>query len=143
MYELMPFRRVMRAPVPYDPFREMDELFSAGKHGFALTPFSTDIIDNGESFELNAELPGFAKEDIKLDIENDCLTIFAERKFEESEDKPNFVKRERFYGSYSRSFDMTGIDTESIEASYKDGILSLMLPKIKESEPLKKSIEIK
>ena len=141
MYELMPFGRKMH-PVTFDPFRGMDEAFSACR-GPVMNPFSSDIIDLGESYEINAELPGFSKEDIKLEIESDCLTISAERKTEENENKPNFVRRERFYGSYSRSFDLTGIDTDNIEASYKDGVLTLNLPKIKEEQPVKKSIEIK
>ena len=62
-------------------------------------------------------VPGFSKDDIKIDIENDCLTISAERKFDDEDKKKNFVKRERFYGSYSRSFDVTGIDTEAVNAA--------------------------
>ena len=143
MYELMPFGRRMRSPAPFDPFREMDDFFASPRRDMQFNPFSTDVIDNGDSFQLNAELPGFSKEDIKLDIENDCLTISAERKFEENDEKPNFVKRERFWGSYSRSFDMTGIDVDNIEAKYSDGVLSLTLPKIKEEAPVKKTVEIK
>lgn len=143
MYELMPLKRRMNPIMSFDPFREMDDFFRMDNGAMHLSPFSADIIDQGDKFELNAELPGFAKEDIKLDVENDCLTISAERKFEENDDKPNFVRRERFYGSYKRSFDLTGIDTDKIEASYSDGILSLSLPKIVEEKPVKKTLEIK
>ena len=73
MYELMPFGRKMH-PVTFDPFRGMDEAFSACR-GPVMNPFSSDIIDLGESYEINAELPGFSKEDIKLEIESDCLTF--------------------------------------------------------------------
>ena len=90
-------------------------------------------------------MPGFNKDDIKIDIENDCLTISAERKLETNDEdkKKNFVKRERFYGSYSRSFDVTGIDVDHIEASYTDGVLTLNMPKKKEEIPASRRLEIK
>ena len=64
MFELIPFDRRMHRVSNYDPFREMDELFNNASRNIA-NPFATDVIDNGDSFELNAELPGFKKEDIK------------------------------------------------------------------------------
>ena len=144
MFELIPFGRPMNRAMTYDPFREMDEfLFSAPARQMNVNPFKTDVIDKGDAYELVAELPGFSKEDIKLDIENNCLTISAERKLEEKEDKPNFVKRERFYGSYSRSFDLEGINVDGIEASYDNGVLVMKLPKVPEDVPVSRSIEIK
>ncbi|MBO7727524.1 MAG: Hsp20/alpha crystallin family protein [Oscillospiraceae bacterium] len=141
MFELIPFDRRMHRVSNYDPFREMDELFNNASRNIA-NPFATDVIDNGDSFELNAELPGFKKEDINLSVENDCLTISAERKLNKEEKVPNFIKRERFYGSYSRSFDLTGIDVDKISASYIDGVLKLVLPKEAEEVPVTRSITI-
>ena len=141
MFELIPFDRRMHRVSNYDPFREMDELFNNASRNIA-NPFATDVIDNGDSFELNAELPGFKKEDINLSVENDCLTISAERKLNKEEKVPNFIKRERFYGSYSRSFDLTGIDVDKISASYIDGVLKLVLPKVAEEVPVTRSIAI-
>ena len=141
MFELIPFDRRMHRVSNYDPFREMDELFNNASRNIA-NPFATDVIDNGDSFELNAELPGFKKEDINLSVENDCLTISAERKLNKEEKVPNFIKRERFYGSYSRSFDLTGIDVDKISASYIDGVLKLVLPKEAEEVPVTRSIAI-
>ena len=141
MFELIPFDRRMHRMSNYDPFREMDEFFNNNTRNVA-NPFATDVIDNGDSFELNAELPGFKKEDINLSIENDCLTISAERKLNKEEKVPNFIKRERFYGSYSRSFDLTGIDVDKISAAYIDGVLKLTLPKEAEEVPVSRSIKI-
>ncbi|MBO7422179.1 MAG: Hsp20/alpha crystallin family protein [Oscillospiraceae bacterium] len=141
MFELIPFDRRMHRVSNYDPFREMDDLFNNASRNIA-NPFATDVIDNGDSFELNAELPGFKKEDINLSVENDCLTISAERKLNKEEKVPNFIKRERFYGSYSRSFDLTGIDVDKISASYIDGVLKLVLPKEAEEVPVTRSITI-
>jgi HSP20 family protein len=141
MFELIPFDRRMHRLSNYDPFREMDEFFNNTTRA-VNTAFNTDVIDNGDSFELDAELPGFKKEDIHLSIENDCLTISAERKLNKDEKLPNFVKRERFYGSCSRSFDLTGIDVDKISAAYVDGVLKLTLPKESEEVPVSRSIQI-
>lgn len=141
MFELIPFDRRMHRMTDYDPFRDMDAFFNTPMQKMTSV-FNTDVIDNGDSFELDAELPGFDRKNIRLDIENDCLTICAERKTEDSETKPNFIKRERFYGSCSRSFDLTGIDVDKITASYTDGVLKLILPKVPEEVPVSRSIEI-
>ena len=77
-------------------------------------------------------------------MENDVLTISAERKIENEENsKSNYVKRERYYGSFSRSFDVSGINVDGIEAAYNDGILTLTMPKKVETAPAKRSLEIK
>ena len=144
MFELIPFggRRVS----VYDPFRAIDEMersFFGGNQNGVVSAFRTDVVDNGDSYKLEAELPGFNKEDIKIDVENDVLTISAERKLDNEEKKHNFVKRERFYGSYSRSFDVSGIEVDGIEAAYADGVLSLTMPKKVETAPASRRLEIK
>ena len=82
-----------------------------GRH--AHNVMKTDIKETDDGYELIVDLPGFKKEDINIDIDKDCLTISAERKSEEKEDKGDngFVRRERYYGSFSRSFNIKGIDT--------------------------------
>ena len=144
MFELIPFDRTIRHMTNFDPFRELDNMErSFFGNGSVVSAFRTDVSDTGDAFKLEAELPGFSKDDIKIDIENDCLTISAERKFDDEDKKKNFVKRERFYGSYSRSFDITGIDTDAIEASYNDGVLTLTMPKKKAEVPASRRLEIK
>ena len=144
MFELIPFARTIRHMTNFDPFRELDNMErSFFGNGSVVSAFRTDVSDTGDAFKLEAELPGFSKDDIKIDIENDCLTISAERKFDDEDKKKNFVKRERFYGSYSRSFDVTGIDTDAIEASYNDGVLTLTMPKKKAEVPSSRRLEIK
>ena len=144
MFELIPFDRTIRHMTNFDPFRELDNMErSFFGNGSVVSVFRTDVSDTGDAFKLEAELPGFSKDDIKIDIENDCLTISAERKFDDEDKKKNFVKRERFYGSYSRSFDVTGIDTDAIEASYNDGVLTLTMPKKKAEVPASRRLEIK
>ena len=94
-------------------------------------PPSADIRDAGDKFVLEAELPGFDKGDIKLDVKDGILTITAEHSEnqEQKDAKGAYIRRERRYGSFSRSFDITGIDEGSITAAYNNGILELNLPK--------------
>ena len=144
MFELIPFDRRNHRVSVYDPFRAFDEMERAffGSQQPSVYSFRTDVTDTGDSYKLEAELPGFKKDDIKIDIENDCLTISAERHENKDEQKPNFVKRERLYGSYSRSFDVSGIEVDKISAAYTDGILTLELPKKVETPPASRRLEI-
>ena len=144
MFELIPFDRRIRNVAAFDPFRMFDEmdrrLMNAAP---AVSAFRTDVIDTGDAFKLECELPGFKKDDIKIDIENDCLTISAERSAENKDEKDNYVKRERYYGSFSRSFDVSGINVDGIEAAYTDGVLNLTLPKKAAEIPASRRLEIK
>ncbi|MBR3585425.1 MAG: Hsp20/alpha crystallin family protein [Oscillospiraceae bacterium] len=146
MFELIPFERRGNRVSAYDPFRMLDEMersFFGGNNHPAMSTFRTDVTDTGDAFVLDAELPGFKKEDIKIDVENDCLTISAERKLDEEEKQKNFIKRERFYGSFSRSFDVSGVNVDGIEAAYNDGVLKLTMPKKVETVPPTRRLEIK
>ncbi|MBQ6381307.1 MAG: Hsp20/alpha crystallin family protein [Clostridia bacterium] len=138
MFELTPF--VKRSG--FSPFfREFDEDFFKFPQAAG---FKTDIKDLGNEIRLEADLPGVKKENIKIDIENKFLTISAERKEEkeEKDEKGNFLRRERSYGSFSRSFDVSGIKTEDITAKYVDGVLTLNLPKKDKELPEKRTLSI-
>ena len=144
MFELIPFDRHIRSAASFDPFRMLDEMDRRLMTSVpAVTAFRTDVLDTGDAFKLECELPGFKKEDIKIDIENDCLTISAERKAETKDEKENYVKRERVYGSFTRCFDVSGINVDGIEASYTDGMLNVTLPKKAAEVPASRRLEIK
>ena len=147
MFEIVPFDRHIRHLAAMDPFREFDELERSffGNTRSMVSAFRTDVVDTGDAFKLEAELPGFDKDDIQVDVENDCLTISAEHKSEKKEEneKKNFVKRERFYGSFTRSFDVSGINVDAIEAAYTDGVLTVTLPKKAAEVPASRRLEIK
>lgn len=127
-------------------FRMMDDFergfFSNTVSG--MSQFRTDISEKDDAYLLEADLPGFDKDNINIDLDGDVLTISAEQKTEnEEKDKDgNYIRRERRYGSFSRSFDVAGIDTENIKADYKDGVLKLDLPKAKEQQPASRRITI-
>ena len=143
MFELIPFDRHIRS-ASFDPFRMLDEMDRRMMNAApAMSAFRTDVLDTGDAFKLECELPGFKKEDIKLDVENDCLTISAERKAETKDEKENYVKRERIYGSFTRCFDVSGINVDAIEASYTDGMLNVLLPKKAAEVPASRQLEIK
>ncbi len=142
MFDLMPFEHRQRNLSNYfDNFEKA--LF--GDFTGSLSECKTDIIDQGDKYLLQAELPGFAKEDIQINLEGDMLTIHAEHNEEndEKDEKGHYVRRERRFGSFSRSFDVSGIRTDSIQADYKNGVLELELPKAAPQNPVNKRIELK
>lgn len=113
----------------FNPFRELDDFacFTAD----ALTTIRTDIEEDEDSFILSADLPGFEKNDIYIDIENSQLMIKAERhsNHEKKDKRDTYLRCERSYGSYTRSFNLEGIDSKNVSASYENGVLKLTLPK--------------
>ena len=132
-------------------FDEMDDFFNdtffgnscaapASAKQFQSTSglMRTDVIEKEKSYELQAELPGFNKEDISIDLKNDTLTISAthnENKDEKGEDG-KYIRRERRSSSYQRSFHVEGLKPEDIIAQYRNGVLTVDLPK-KEAIPEK------
>lgn len=109
-----------------------------------LAAFRTDVSDEDDHYLLEADLPGFDKNDIHIDINGDNLTINAERhsRYEEKDKKDKLLRVERSYGAYSRSFDISGIEAEGIKAKYDNGVLKLTLPKKQVSLPESKRLEI-
>lgn len=92
--------------------------------------FRTDVIDQGDKYLLQAELPGFRKEDINIDLKNDLLTISASHKEEKDEEDQNkYIRKERCCRSYSRSFLVSNMEAGDIDASYNNGILEVTFPK--------------
>ena len=141
MFGMVPFER--HEDNFFDVFDNFERKFF-GNSSANLPAFRTDIKDADDKFVLEAELPGFDKEDISLDVKDGILTISAQHK-EEKEDKDEkgqYIRRERRYGSFSRSFDVSGIDEGGITAAYKNGILELTLPKVKPAVPEAKRIAI-
>lgn len=107
------------------------------KSNAELPAFRTDIRDSGDSYVLEAELPGFQKEDISLDLKDGILTITATHSATKDSDSEDgtYIRRERRFGSFQRSFDVTGIETSGITAAYESGVLSVTLPKARPAEP--------
>ena len=126
-----------------------DHFFNSAWDHFFKDPeffegFHTDLIEKDNQYVLESELPGFNKEDISIDLNNEILTISAEHKEESPEnEKGKYLRRERNYRSYRRSFRVPNITAEEIDASYKNGVLELKFPKKSLEEQEIKKIEVK
>lgn len=101
-----------------------------------------DIYEKGGDYHIEMDVPGFSKDEIKIEAKKDYLTITAEKSNEESEEDKNYIHRERSYGKYERSFYLHDLDSENINAEFNNGVLKITVPKKAESED-KKYIEIK
>ena len=129
----------MLMKIAKDPMRLFDDIWS-GQQMPAAPSFKVDISEDEQAFHLDAELPGLAKENIILNIEDDVLTIKAERAHSEEQKKKDYHRVERTYGSFSRSFNIGEmIDQENIGAAFDNGVLHVTLPKML---PVKKTKEI-
>ena len=104
-------------------------------------PVKMDVIEGKDAFSIIAELPGIAREDVKINVEKDVLTISGERK-RPADDDNKILWSERFFGTFKRSYKIDDtIDTEKITASFDHGLLKLTLPVKEEIKP--KHIEVK
>jgi len=146
MFEMMPFARKNRQVAQYNPFRDLEEFEkNFFWNGDMMGEFKTDIKDTGKAFELEADLPGFDKKDIQIDLDDGYLTISAQRhsEAEEKDKQGRYIRCERSYGSYSRSFDVSGVNTDNITASYDNGVLKLIMPKKNEQKTSSRRLEIR
>jgi HSP20 family protein len=131
--------------------REMNKMFNNFFRGgvqddgdlipSAWTP-AVDVAEHEGEYIVKVELPGVAREDVKITMQENILTIRGEKKAEKEAHEPNFHRVERSYGSFQRSFTLpTHVKNDRIEASYRDGILTVTLPKAEDAKP--KQIEVK
>ncbi len=103
---------------------------------------AVDIAEHDDEYLVKVELPGVKKENVKITLESNILTIRGEKKQEKEEKEKNFHRVERAYGSFQRSFTLpTTVKSEKIDALYNDGILTIHLPKEEQAKP--KQIEVK
>lgn len=101
-----------------------------------------DVYEKDGDYHIEMDIPGYDKEDINIEVDNGYLTISAETKNEENDESKNYIRRERRYGKFSRSFYVGDVEPDSIEAEFKKGTLKITVPKIEE-KTTKKQIEIK
>ena len=140
MFSMLPYTN--RSNSLMNLFDEMDRNFFPA---FSRTSaFRTDIRDAGDHYELKADLPGFAKEDIDLQVQDGVLIISAKREEtkESQQEKGGYLCRERHSGCVARSFSLDGIQEDNITAEYADGVLTLRLPKAQAQEPQSRRIAI-
>jgi HSP20 family protein len=102
-----------------------------------------DISEDKENMIIKSEMPGMSKDDVKISIQDNVLTLKGEKKQEKEEKDKNYHRIERNYGSFCRSFQLpTSVKSDKVKASYKDGVLSVTLPKTEEVKPKEIPISI-
>lgn len=100
-----------------------------------------DIVEANGGYELHADLPGMKKEDIKVEIHDNVLTLRGERRIEDDKKEKNFRLTERYYGKFIRTFTLPeNVNRDGIVAEFKDGVLKLAIPKVEKAKP--KEIEV-
>jgi HSP20 family protein len=124
----------------------MDRLFAMGRlwddwlrpsgDGERRIRPALDVAETEHAFTVTAELPGLAKEDVSITVENGVLTISGEKKFEEEKKDKAYHRIERAFGSFARSLTLPKeVEAEKAEATFKDGVLTIELPKVEHAKP--------
>ena len=121
---------------------DFDSFFFPSVTNVRRNDMKCDIYEKDNNYHIEMDIPGFSKEDVKIEVDNDRLTIKASKSSESNDEDKNYIKRERSYGEYQRSFSLGDIDTDNIDATFEKGMLLITLPK-KAAEDSKKTIEIK
>src|SRR5918992_1450719 len=134
---------------PFENFQTLRRLNSVLDEAFGSWPFqqesgsitsswypACDVFEDSESVKIVAELPGVKPEDVKLSLENNVLTIRGEKKQEAEEKNERVHRYERSYGSFERAFMLPStVDGEKVSADYRDGILTVVVPKAERARP--------
>ncbi|MFI5340642.1 MAG: Hsp20/alpha crystallin family protein [Candidatus Methylomirabilales bacterium] len=147
------------AVVKWDPLRDllsiqdrMNRLFeqtlsrSRAEEGIAASTWSpaVDIYETPETIVMKAELPSLSREDIEIHIRDNTLTLRGERRFAKEVQQESYLRIERAYGAFQRSFTLPAtIQQDKIRAVFRDGVLELTLPKAEEAKPKKVAIEVR
>lgn len=131
--------------------REMNRLFDVGLHrplktgngGTLWTP-AIDIVDEKDQIRVKADLPGMKKDEIEINLEHDTLTIRGEKKEEREIKEKDYIRSERYYGAFHRSFALpASVDSSKVAATYKDGVLEIILPKEEGAKPKQIKVDVK
>lgn len=139
----------MRALSRWEPFRGattfqeqvnrlFNDVFERNQHESSLSTWApaVDIYETEHELVVKADLPEVDAKDLDIRVENNILTIRGERKFEKKVNEDNYLRVERTYGSFSRSFSLSNtVNSEAIKADYQNGVLTLSLPKREEAKP--------
>ncbi|MBR0785324.1 Hsp20/alpha crystallin family protein [Bradyrhizobium iriomotense] len=125
------------------PFRSLAGFERNLAQKLASTP-AVDVAESDKAYEITAELPGMDEKDIEVNVANDGLTIKGEKRVEKEEQQKDYYVSERRYGSFERYFRLPeDVEADKIEASFKNGVLKVTLPKTAEAQKPAKKIEVK
>lgn len=127
--------------------RVFDDLWRRGPRSGSLSPTgawwpSIDVKETQNEFRIVAELPGLKRDDVKISLTDNVLTLRGEKKSEQDRGEENWHQVERAYGVFERSFQLTcPVDASKVKAKFEDGVLTISMPKSEESRPREISIE--
>lgn len=159
-----PAHRREMSPAMFEPFqmmREMDrmlgafglpsfrrafepERFREGERGFGFAAPAIDFAEDDNAYHLTAEMPGLSDKDVNLELSGDVLTIAGEKREEKEEKEKNYHWSERRYGSFRRAIQLPQhIERDRIEANFRNGVLSVTLPKSEDAKQRQRKIEVK
>jgi HSP20 family protein len=125
------------------PFRSLAGLEKGWAQKFVAAP-AADVVETEKAYEITAELPGIDQKNIEVNVASGGITIKGEKKEETEEKKKDYYVSERRYGSFQRYFGLPeGVDPDKIEATFKNGVLKVTLPKTAEAQKAAKKIEVK
>ncbi|NPV05917.1 MAG: Hsp20/alpha crystallin family protein [Syntrophaceae bacterium] len=162
--DLIPWRKTENIPIardrefPFYPLQQrVNELFDSFFRDFAWTPSRVaaewpgafwpeiDVSDSGELVKVTAELPGLSEKDVEITLEKDTLILKGEKREEKEEKGKNYWHSERRFGSFRREIPLPegGVDESKVKAEFKDGVLTITLPKTEEAKKQMKKIPIK
>ncbi|MFA6941000.1 MAG: heat shock protein Hsp18 [Clostridiaceae bacterium] len=146
MFDMVPFRKNNKIERRGDVFENfLDSFFNDDfflPSTYNAGSFRVDLKEDENNYLLDADMPGMDKNNIDINLQNNYLTITAKREDQVEENNDNYVRRERSYGEFKRSFYFDNIDEENIKASFNDGVLHLQLPKKDKTKDEKKKINI-
>ena len=120
----------------------LDDIFEDFISPFKEIQMKCDVYEKDGDYHIEIDIPGFEKKDINLEVKDGYLIISAEKQDKVKDEGKHYIRRERKYGKYQRSFYIGDVESEKIEAEFKDGLLKILVPKIEEVID-KKVIEIK
>ena len=143
MVRFEPFRDMMTAQRDFDRLLRgaFSPTFGEGEVSTRTWAPPVDIYENGDNLVLKAELPGLSPEDVEIRVQDNTLYLKGERKFEKEVEEQSYHRVERSYGTFTRTFSLpNSIDADKVAANYKDGVLTLTMPKKEEAKP--KTIKI-
>ena len=127
---LVPYARKNHTVSNFNPFHDFDELERAFFSDNALGEFKADIQEDGDNFVLEADLPGFKKDEIQVHLENGYLTVSAEKHADKQTGKGKYLRQERYSGTVSRTFYVGDtLKPDDVKAKYEDGVLVISLSK--------------
>lgn len=127
----------------WDPFANLADIREEMSRFFdgAFVP-AVDVVEEKDNFLVKIDLPGLSKDDVNVTLQDNFLTVKGEKKHEAETKDANFYRKERVYGSFSRTVELpASVDAKRIDAHFKDGVLQVRLPKTEEAKP--KQIEVK